>query len=160
MIQISVIGPSQPSQKEYELAYKIGEIIGRKGYVLITGGRSGIMEAASCGTKSKGGITVGILPRDTQEANPCVDIKIPTFMNELRNFLVVSAARVVVSVGISDGTLIELAIANKLNKPVISFLLPDKLHFLSTHMLTESDINTFEKLIEDYAQERDTGITP
>lgn len=160
MIQISVIGPSKPSRKEYELAYKIGEIIGRKGYILITGGRSGIMEAASCGAKSKGGITVGILPRDAQEANPCVDIKIPTFMNELRNFLVVSAACAVVSVGISDGTLIELAIANKLNKPVISFLLPDKLHFLSTHVLTESDINTFESLIEDYAQERDTGITP
>jgi len=147
MKQISVIGPSNPSEKVERLAYKIGEIIGDLGFVLVCGGRGGVMEQASCGAKNKGGITVGILPGDFDDANPCVDIKIPTHMNELRNFLVVSSGNIVVSVGLSDGTLIELAIAKKLNKTVFSFLLPDTYRHLAKEVFNEQDLDKFKEAL-------------
>ncbi len=151
MLQVSVIGPSSPYKKERETAYRIGSMIGEMKAVLITGGRGGIMEAASCGAKEKGGLTVGILPSDFEDANPCVQIKIPTHMNELRNFLVISSANIVVSVGISNGTLIELAIAHKLGKPVYSFFLPDKYSHLSTKTFKENQLNEFKKVLLSYA---------
>lgn len=151
MLQVSVIGPSVATNKEKEIAYKIGEIIGELGFILITGGRGGIMEAASCGALKKNGITVGMLPQDFNDANPCVKIKIPTFMNELRNFLVVSSSHLVISVGISEGTLIELAIAHKLRKPVYSFLLPHKYSFLSTKSFDPKEIDQIINILLNYA---------
>ena len=150
MAQISVIGPSNPSDDVYQLSYRLGKIIGKSGHILITGGRGGVMEGASCGAKEAGGITVGILPLGTEMANKCVLIKIPTFINELRNFLVVSSADIVVSVGMSDGTLIELAIAHKMKKPIISFMLPEKFHFLSTHVMKSGELSKFETILKKY----------
>lgn len=151
MAQVSVIGPSRPDKSVYHLAYNIGKIIGKHGYTLITGGRGGVMEAASCGAKENGGITVGILPEGMGMANRCVDIKIPTYMNEVRNFIVIYSGDIIVSVGISDGTLTELTIARKLKKPVISFMLPENLHFLATHVLNKEDLPEFEKILLRYA---------
>ena len=49
--QILVIGYSKDNctEKAYDLAYKVGKIIGTKDAILITGGLEGVMEAASKG---------------------------------------------------------------------------------------------------------------
>ncbi len=78
------------------------------------------MEAASRGAKRAGGLTVGILPgREPSQANHYVDIAIPTGMGELRNGLVVAVGEVVVAVGGGYGTLSEIGLALKGDKPVI-----------------------------------------
>jgi hypothetical protein len=78
------------------------------------------MEAACRGAKEAGGLTVGILPgSDRSQANPFVDVVLPTGLGEARNALVVGAADVVIAVGGGYGTLSEIALALKAGKRVI-----------------------------------------
>lgn len=119
-MNITVIGGSTCSKKNYKIAQKLGELIAQEGWILICGGRSGVMEAACHGAKTKGGITVGILPSvDAKDANPYVDIKIPTGLGYARNVLVVRAADIVVAVTGNYGTLSEIAFSFNEGKPVI-----------------------------------------
>jgi uncharacterized protein (TIGR00725 family) len=78
------------------------------------------MEAACRGAKSAGGTTVGILPGLRRaDANPWVDVAIPTGLGEARNALVVRAANALIAVGGEFGTLSEIALALKAGKPVV-----------------------------------------
>ena len=78
------------------------------------------MEAACRGAKQAGGLTVGILPgSDRSDANPYVDVALPTGLGEARNALVVRAADAVIAIGGGYGTLSEIALALKAGKPVI-----------------------------------------
>jgi uncharacterized protein (TIGR00725 family) len=88
--------------------------------VLVCGGLGGAMEAACQGAKQAGGATVGLLPGpDRAEANPYVDVALPTGLGEGRNLLVVRAADVVIAVGGGYGTLSEIALALRHGKPVV-----------------------------------------
>ena len=63
---------------------------------------------------------VGILPGlDRGEANAWVDVAVPTGLGEARNALVVRAADVLIAVGGEFGTLSEIALALKTDKPVV-----------------------------------------
>ncbi len=78
------------------------------------------MEAASRGAKSKGGITVGLLPGiGKADANPYVDYPIVTGLGEGRNLLVVRNSDVLIAFPGEFGTLSEIAFALKLGKPVV-----------------------------------------
>ena len=78
------------------------------------------MEAASRGAHRAGGRTVGILPGDVRsDANPYVQIALPTGLGEARNALVVRAADAVVAVGGGYGTLSEIALALRTGVPVV-----------------------------------------
>jgi uncharacterized protein (TIGR00725 family) len=78
------------------------------------------MEAACRGAKECGGATVGILPgADRSDANPHVDIAIPTGLGEARNALVVRAADALIAIGGGYGTLSEIAFALKAGKRVV-----------------------------------------
>ena len=119
-IYIAVIGPSRASPEIAEAAFQVGELIAGGGAILVCGGGAGAMEAACRGARSAGGTTVGILPGPTREdANPFVDIAIPTGMGEARNALVVRAADAVIAVGGGVGTLSEIGLALKMGRPVI-----------------------------------------
>jgi uncharacterized protein (TIGR00725 family) len=64
------------------------------------------MAAACRGAKSVGGLTVGILPgADPHEANPWVDVAIPSGLGEARISLVVRSAAALIAVGGEYGTL-------------------------------------------------------
>lgn len=77
------------------------------------------MNASAKGAKSAGGVTVGILPgKNPQDANPYIDIPIPTGLGEMRNLLIVRAAAALIAVGGGFGTLSEIALALKLSKPI------------------------------------------
>jgi uncharacterized protein (TIGR00725 family) len=117
---IAVIGNSSYSPKEAKLAESVGELLAQRGVTVICGGLGGVMEAVCRGAKSKGGLTVGILPgQDASTANPWVDIPVVTGLSEARNVAVVKSAQAVIAIGGSYGTLSEIAYALKSNIPVI-----------------------------------------
>ena len=117
---IAVIGSSQPSAKETQIAEEVGRELARREAVLVCGGLGGIMEAACKGAQSEGGLTVGILPGENrQAANPFVQIPIVTGIGYARNVLVVKSAQAVIAVGGSYGTLSEISHALQSGIPVI-----------------------------------------
>jgi uncharacterized protein (TIGR00725 family) len=117
--QIAVIGPGDATAAEREMARALGEAIARTGAVLITGGRTGVMEAASAGAHAAGGLVVGVLPGESaREANPYVDVRIVTGMGSGRNVINVLSADLVIAVGGGPGTLSEIALALKHGVPV------------------------------------------
>ena len=78
------------------------------------------MEAAARGCAEAGGMTVGILPGlDKASANLYIKIPLATGLGEGRNLLVVRASDVLVSVAGGYGTLSEIGLALKVNKPVL-----------------------------------------
>ncbi|MEN3029003.1 MAG: TIGR00725 family protein [Aquificaceae bacterium] len=124
MIQVAVVGSSRatPESEEYKIAYLLGREIARRGWMVVCGGRGGIMEAVCKGAIEEGGLTVGILPSYTgEEANPFVRVKIRTGMSWNRNPLVVASGDAVVAIGGNWGTLSEIAYALILEKPIIGY---------------------------------------
>jgi uncharacterized protein (TIGR00725 family) len=119
-VAVAVVGAGQCDAQTEALASEIGKLIAERGAVLITGGSTGVMEAASRGAHDAGGLVVGILAdADARTANPWVDVAIPTGMGQLRNGLIVSSAGVVIAVAGEWGTLSEIAFARKIGKPVV-----------------------------------------
>lgn len=124
--RVSVIGGVADRGKLLELAERLGEAVGERGWSLVTGGLAGVMEAASRGAKRAGGSTVGILPgTNPREANPFVDTAIATGMGPARNALVVLNAEAIVALGGSWNTLSEMALAKVYGKPVIGLHAPE-----------------------------------
>lgn len=116
-MQIAVIGASDCSPEEYEIARTLGRLIAEMGATLVCGGMGGVMEAACHGAREAGGLTVGIVP-DTGNGNPHLDVVIRTGLGHARNALVVQSADAVIAVGGSHGTLSEIALALKTGRPV------------------------------------------
>ena len=78
------------------------------------------MEAACRGARDAGGTTLGLLPGpDRGDANPYVEVAVPTGLGEARNALVVRAADALIAVGGGYGTLSEIALALKGGKRVV-----------------------------------------
>jgi hypothetical protein len=117
---IAVIGNSSCSPEEARLAESLGELLAQQDATIVCGGLGGVMEAACRGAKSKGGLTIGILPgQDPGTANPWVDIPVVTGLGEARNVAVVKSAQAVIAIGGRYGTLTEIAYALRSNIPVI-----------------------------------------
>ncbi len=117
--QIAVIGSSECNNSIFNDAVEVGKLIADKGYVLVTGGRGGVMEGACKGCKMNGGKTICILPgKNKIDANKYCDYTILSGIGEMRNFLVVQSADTVVAISGGYGTLSELSIAEKQNKIV------------------------------------------
>jgi uncharacterized protein (TIGR00725 family) len=103
-----------------ERAEEVGRRLAEHAAVLVCGGLGGVMAAACRGAAGAGGRTVGLLPgADRTAANPWVEVAVPTGLGELRNGLVVRAADAVIAIGGGYGTLSEIALALKLERPVI-----------------------------------------
>ena len=119
-VHVAVSGGGQAGEEACRLAEELGRELARRGAVVVTGGLGGVMEAACRGAKAEQGTTVGILPTGERgDANPWVDVAVPTGMGEGRNALVVRAADALVAVAGEFGTLSEIALALKLGKPVV-----------------------------------------
>jgi uncharacterized protein (TIGR00725 family) len=117
---IAVVGASQPTESQERAAEDVGRALGAAGAIVITGGRGGVMAAASRGARETGAVVVGVLPGlDRREANPWVTVALPTGLGELRNGLVVRTADAVVAVGGAYGTLSEIALALAAGTPVV-----------------------------------------
>jgi len=117
---VGVIGAGECDTQIAELAEEVGARLARHGLVVLTGGRGGVMAAASRGARQAGGLTIGILPGQTYEGmNPDVDIPILTGLGEARNAVVACASEVLVAIAGEYGTLSEIALALKMGRAVI-----------------------------------------
>jgi len=119
--QIAVVGGSGRISPEVErMAEEVGRGIARRGAVLISGGKGGVMEASCRGAKEAGGLTIGILPEERGEANRYVDVAVVTGMGYARNVINVYSADAIISIGGEAGTLSEIALALKAGKRVVA----------------------------------------
>lgn len=119
-LYIAVVGASAARDAELAAAETIGRVLGEAGAIVITGGRGGVMEAASRGAAEAGATTIGMLPgTERTDANPFVTVAIPTGLGELRNGLIIRAADAVVAVGGAYGTLSEIALALRAGVAVV-----------------------------------------
>jgi uncharacterized protein (TIGR00725 family) len=117
---IAVVGPGDAAPDALAWAEEAGAAVAEAGAGLVCGGLGGVMEAACRGARSRGGITVGLLPGlDRDAANGWVVVALPTGLGEARNALVVRAADAVVAIGGGWGTLSEIALALKAGLPVV-----------------------------------------
>ncbi|RLJ70975.1 hypothetical protein BCF55_1264 [Hydrogenivirga caldilitoris] len=119
---VAVIGSSNSTEEEYQIAYEVGKELAKRGLAVVCGGRTGVMEAVCRGAKEEGGITIGIMPSyEGNEANPYVDIKINTGMGWNRNPIVVASGEMVIAIGGHWGTLSEIAYALILGKYIVGY---------------------------------------
>lgn len=119
---IGVMGSGRPLDgAAFSIAYRVGELIAARGWVLLTGGTAaGVMDAASKGAHSADGLVVGVLKSDTgAEATHHLDIAIRTGMGDARNAINVLSSDVVIALPGGAGTLSEVALGIKAGKTVI-----------------------------------------
>lgn len=121
----AVVGATSPSPTILEAAEHIGAGLVDAKLRIATGGLGGVMTAASRGARNAAswtdGSVIGVLPGlIADDANPFVDIAIPTGMNYARNTILVAMADVVVAVGGGSGTLSEIALAWQHGKPIVT----------------------------------------
>jgi len=119
-LRIGVIGGAQPDKESRKKAFRVGQLIAEKGAILVCGGLSGVMEAASRGAKEAGGLTLGILPgNSTDDANVYVDIPVATGLGYARNSLVAMNSDVIIAINGRYGTLTEIAYGCIYGKKII-----------------------------------------
>jgi uncharacterized protein (TIGR00725 family) len=119
-LYVSVSGSGDAPPDVIALAEEVGSRLAAANAIVVCGGLSGVMEAVCRGAKSSGGTTVGILPgTERSDANPFVDVAIPTGLGESRNALVARAADALIAIGGEFGTLSEVGLALKIGTPVV-----------------------------------------
>ncbi|MBV9293138.1 MAG: TIGR00725 family protein [Frankiales bacterium] len=117
---VAVIGPGDCTDPGLlRAARDVGAGLADAGYAVVTGGLGGVMAAAGAGAAEHGGTVIGVLPgTDANAANDAVTIALPTGLGQGRN-VVVASADAVIAIGGSWGTLSEIALARRMNRPVV-----------------------------------------
>jgi len=119
---IGVMGPAACDDQIADVARAVGRAIAERGAVLLTGGRTGVMEAASQGARDAGGLTIGVLPGGGAADSPpnrYVDVALYTGLGEARNWVNVCSSDALIAIGGGFGTLSEIALALKARKPLV-----------------------------------------
>jgi uncharacterized protein (TIGR00725 family) len=120
---IGVIGDGQPGSERERLAAQVGAALANAGVHLVCGGLGGCMAGASRGYKQANGpgICLGLLPGTSRsEANPWVDLAIPTGVNSAQGALVAMAVDAAIVLGGGGGTLSEVGLLLRDGKPVVA----------------------------------------
>ena len=114
---ITIFGPSgaQPGDHIYSEAEILGVALAEAGYGIVCGGYDGVMEAVSKGAASKGsgvvGVTADVYLGRGRTPNEFItrEIKVKSAVDRLMEL--VDLADAYVAIGISPGTLLEVATA-------------------------------------------------
>jgi uncharacterized protein (TIGR00725 family) len=121
--QVAVIGSGTCAQDSElaQLAEDVGRLIAEAEAVLICGGMTGVMEAASRGAAGAGGTVIGIVPTDSVgDANPHCTHVVATGIGHARNLAVVASGESVIAIGGEWGTLSEIGFARRLDRKVVT----------------------------------------
>ena len=117
---VAVIGASNATEWELATAEDLGRALADAGCILVCGGLGGVMNAAARGAQAGGGVSIGILPGDERDvASRHLTVAIATGFGEARNAIVARSADVVIAVGGEFGTLSEMALTLKAEKPLV-----------------------------------------
>ena len=144
---IAVIGGRKEGKGLLKEAEETGRLIARGSAILVSGGLGGIMEAASRGARSAGGLTVGILPHDHKDAaNEFIDVAVATGLGIGRNVIIARTADVLIAIGGAYGTLSEIAFALQLGKPVIGIKSWDIKGVMPAYNAVDATTKAFEAL--------------
>lgn len=122
---VAVIGAGAPDPVTEAAARAAGRAVVDAGWRVVCGGRGGVMAAVCEGARASDrwaeGTTIGLLPGATaDDANPWVDVALPTSLGLGRNLLVVLAGDAVLAIGGGSGTLSELALAWQHDRPIVA----------------------------------------
>jgi uncharacterized protein (TIGR00725 family) len=121
--QVAVIGAGRTEEgsEAWALAEEVGRRLAEAGVTVVTGGRAGVMEAASKGAAEAGGTVIGILPGNSLgEANPHCTHVVATDIGHGRNLAVVASGEAILAVDGEWGTLSEIGLARALGRPVVA----------------------------------------
>lgn len=121
---IGVIGSSSAEKSVLDVAFEVGREIIRAGFSLICGGLGGVMEATCRGAYTEAGENsgriIGVLPGTSRyDANPYVDIAIPTGLGYARNCIIACSADAIIAISGGSGTLSEISLAWQYGKPIV-----------------------------------------
>lgn len=110
---VAVFGSSEPRESDaaYDLARRTGAALARAGFVVVTGGYGGVMEAASRGALEAGGRTVGILSEvfAHRKPNPYLTETLDSADLYERTRLLIDRSDAYIVLAGKAGTLAELA---------------------------------------------------
>jgi len=119
-LPIGIIGPKIAGKEQLSAAERLGGDIAAMNVPLLCGGKTGVMEAACKGAKSRGGLTIGLLPdEDWTAANDYVDIPLASGIGPSRNAIIARACPVLIAIGGEYGTLSEVAFGLHFGRRVI-----------------------------------------
>lgn len=156
---VGIMGSGQQPWTEFSIP--LAQWIARQNYHLLTGGGSGVMEAASaafCQVEPRSGICIGIIPTELNDQrqyiplsgypNPWVELSITTPLTRFnrykpnqigRNHIGILSSDVVVALPGADGTKNEVSLAINFGKPIILFGLENAMNdFPETIVRTKS----------------------
>jgi len=120
---VAVIGGGLEDPVGDEQAHAVGMALARAGTHLVCGGLGGCMAGAARGYREAAGegIVLGILPGPKRyEANPWIDLPIPTGVGQAQAALVAMAVDGAIVVGGGGGTLSEIGLLLRDGKPVVA----------------------------------------
>lgn len=125
-IQIGIIGPEEkniPNKRKravLRLAQEIGQLVAQNKAILITGGCSGVVEAACKGAYKAGGIVVGTPGRTRGMAIPWTTVEICTPI-DVGDYIFagILSSDAIIVIPNDAGTLGEIAVAYRYRKPLI-----------------------------------------
>lgn len=126
---VGIMGSHRDDNISMDEARILGEVIAKRGHVLLTGGGTGVMRAASQGAYLAGGLVIGVLPNDRERPlagypNEFIDIPIYTGMYEARNIINAKTPDLIIALAGGPGTLSEMVLALKGGVPVIGLHAP------------------------------------
>ncbi len=113
--RVTVFGGSkpQPGQPAYQEALLLGQLLGRQGYTVLTGGYIGTMEAVSRGAAESGGHVIGVTCDEIESWRPVIpnnwvqeEMRYPTLRERLNALIDHCDAALALPGGI--GTLAEI----------------------------------------------------
>lgn len=118
---VGVMGGGRVPAGIERLAEELGRAIAREGWVLLNGGRdAGVMAASARGAREADGLVVGILPgADRAGASPDLTVAVVTGLGDARNAVNVLSSDVVLALPGGAGTLSEIALAVKAERPLV-----------------------------------------
>jgi uncharacterized protein (TIGR00725 family) len=119
-VPVGVVGTRDASPAQRTAAEAVGRGLASMGFLVLCGGRTGVMEAVCKGVAEAGGVSIGLLPgRDASDANAYATYVITTGIGEARNAIIARAPLCLVAIGGGFGTLTEVAFGRNYGKLVV-----------------------------------------
>jgi hypothetical protein len=118
---VAVIGSSgKIDERLKKICNDLGKELGKR-YIILSGGRDGVMEEIAKGVNEVNGKIIGILPFEEQ-GNKFNSFEIKTGLDfQMRSFVIIKSADAVISIGGEIGTAIEILATYANKKPLILF---------------------------------------